>query len=304
MSEVLNAKGRATAPLIKDASIETFEADVLEASMTAPVIVDFWAEWCGPCKQLAPLLEKAVTAAKGAVRLVKIDIDKNQMLASQLRIQSIPTVYAFYQGRPVDGFQGALPESGVKAFIDRLSQLVAGDGADDLSAHLDAADARAKEGDVAGAAEIYGHILQAEEGNIRALAGLARCHIAMKDFDQARALLDLVPEKDRKDPALAGVAAALDLAANGGQTGDISELARKVAAHPDDLAARFDLAGAQIGAGAMEEAADELLTIIARDRAWNDDAARKKLLTLFDALGPSHPLTVRGRRRLSSILFS
>ncbi len=304
MSDVLGARPKAAPAMIKDGSVETFEADVLNASMETPVVVDFWAEWCGPCKQLAPALARAVEAAKGKVRLVKIDIDKNQMLAAQLRIQSIPTVYAFHKGRPVDGFQGAIPESEVKAFIGRLLKLGPADGAGDLAAHLDAAEAAFNEGDVAGAAEIFSHILQADESNVRALAGLARCHVALKDFDQARAIIDMIPEEKRKDASVKSVVAAIDLATSEKAPGDAALLARKVEAEPANLQARFDLASAHIAGGDMERALGELLEIIERDRAWNEEAARKKLLTIFEALGGAHPLTVKGRRRLSSILFS
>ena len=316
MSDILGVSGAATATadLIKDTTIETFEKDVLEASMTGPVIVDFWAPWCGPCKQLTPVLEKAVTAAGGLVKLVKIDIDKNQMLASQLRIQSVPTVYGFLQGRPIDGFQGAVPESEINAFIDRLTQAAQGLGGGQPGAGaslddvLDAAEAAFETGDVASAADAFGQVAQASESgdaaNIRALAGLARCHVSLRDFDQARQVFDLIPEDKRSDASVAGVKAALDLAEAESGAGDVAMLEARVAGAPDDLEGRFELAGAYIAAGDMEKALDQLLSITEKDREWNEEAARKKILTVFDALGGGHPVTVRGRRRLSSILFA
>ena len=307
MSEILGASDNSmAADLIRDVSVETFEQDVITASMTTPVIVDFWAEWCGPCKQLAPALEKAVRGAGGKVRLVKVDIDKNQMLASQLRIQSVPTVYAFFQGRPVDGFQGAVPESEIKAFIERLIQVASAGGTeqDPSEDYLNAGDAAFEEGDVAAAAQLYGQVAQADSTNIRAIAGLANCHLALKDFDQARQTLDLVPPDKQNDPLLASIKAALSLAENNPGADDLAALKAKAESDPSDLGARFDFACAQIGAGAMEPAMDELLAIIERDREWNEEAARKKLLTIFEALGPAHPATLRARRRLSALLFS
>lgn len=296
--------GQADADLIKDATIETFEADVLSASMTAPVIVDFWADWCGPCKQLGPTLERAVLAAKGKVKLVKIDIDKNQMLASQMRIQSIPTVYAFFQGRPVDGFQGALPESEIKNFIDRLPQA---DGADVMADpnqdYLSMGEAAFEAGDVTTAAQFYAQAAQTDPENVAALAGLARCHLALGDKAQARDTLAMIPEDKQKDPAVASVKAALELAESG-DGGDVPALEAAAAGAPEDLDKRFALAEGYIGAGALESAIDALLAIIERDREWREGEARQKLLTVFEALGHAHPATVRGRRRLSSILFS
>lgn len=305
MNQLFGAAKAPPADAVKNATIETFEADVLRASMDGPVIVDFWAEWCGPCKQLAPALERAVKATNGKVRLVKVDTDKNQMLAQQMRIQSIPTVYGFFKGRPVDGFQGAIPESEIKNFVARLSAMAAEpDGKNDIEDFIKAAEAALADGDIAGAADIFSQIAEVEPENVRALAGIVRCQLAAGNVAQAKAVLGAVPEAKRDDPTLAGVKAQIALAEAKPAAGALDALAAKANAEPANLDARFDYASALIAAGAMESGLDELLAIMEKNRAWNEEAARKKLVTVFEALGPTHELTVSGRRRLSSILFS
>ena len=285
------------ADLIKDSDQTKFAKDVLEASRTVPVIVDFWAPWCGPCKTLQPMIEKVVREAKGAVKLVKIDIDKNQMLAQQLRIQSIPAVYAFFGGRPVDGFMGAVPESQVKQFVDRLVQAAGGapgeGGADDLAAALEHAKQAVAENDFALASQIYNEVLEVAPDNLAALVGLARCHVQAGNLDQAKVVLAKVPAKDKTNAEIVAVQAAIDL----------SEQA-KAAADPKDFQARLDLALAYWAGGQRKEAIDELLVMIKLDRNWNEAAARQQLLKFFEALGFTDPLAVDGRKRLSTILFS
>jgi len=298
----------AAADLIKEGSDRTFAADVIEASKKVPVIVDFWATWCGPCKQLGPALEKAVTAAKGAVRLVKIDVDRYQGLAAQLRIQSVPTVYAFFQGRPVDGFAGALPDSQVKAFVDKLTKLAGGAGGeDDL---LDEVLAQAQEAldanDAATAAELYAEVLAAEPEHPQAYAGLVRSRIIAGELAQAHQLLDQAPAALAKAKELVAVRSALELAeqSQGLGSGETAQLERRLAADANDHQARFDLALAHYAAGRREPAVDALLEIVRRERTWEEEKARKQLVKLFEAFGPTDPLTVSARRRLSSILFS
>jgi putative thioredoxin len=287
--------------LIKDSNTAGFVKDVIEASRTVPVLVDFWAPWCGPCKQLTPILEKVVRSYKGKVRMVKVNIDENAAIAGQLRVQSIPTVYAFRDGRPLDGFMGAQPESAVKAFIDRL---LGDEGADDAAAALEAADKALAANDLQGAAEIYAALLQEDPQNVAALAGLAQCYLKSGDTARAEQTIGLVPP-DKQDAApVASVRAALELARSAAKAGDASKLEARVKAAPADHQARIDYALALAAAGKKSEAMDQLLEAVRRDRKWNEEAARKQLVQLFEAWGPKDPATLEGRRRLSSILFS
>jgi putative thioredoxin len=310
--ETLIGQGKAPAPAngaaaaIKDSSDENFMADVIDASMTAPVIVDFWATWCGPCKTLGPVLEKAVQEAKGAVRLVKIDVDKNPAVAQQLRIQSIPAVYAFFQGRPVDGFMGAQPESQVKQFVQRLAKTAgAAAGPSPIDEALEQAEAALKEGDAATASAIFGQVLQHEPENLAAIGGLVRCLVKAGELEEARAQLDKVPANQANDKAIAAARAALELAEQAGQKqGGLDEIKAKLARDPNDHQSRYDLAMALYGNGETEPALDELLEIFRRNRGWNDEAARKQLVKIFEALGPTDPLTLSARRRLSSLMFA
>ncbi len=287
--------------LIKDTTTQTFMADVIEASKTQPVLIDFWAPWCGPCKQLTPVLEKAVKAAKGKVKLVKMDIDKNPEIPGQMGIQSIPAVVAFSNGQPVDGFMGALPESQVMAFLERLTK---GKIEDEGANLLEAAEAALADGDAAAAADIFAQILQEDSSNIAALAGLARCYVATGNFEQAKKTLAMIPEAKQSDAAVAAARAALDLAVQAEAAGPLDDLQKKVDADPLDHQARADLAAALNAAGQRMEAADHLLAIVRKDRKWNEDGARKQLVQFFEAWGATDPATLEGRKKLSSILFS
>jgi putative thioredoxin len=296
---ILN-QGGTDADLIKNATTKDFLRDVIEASREVPVLVDFWAPWCGPCRQLTPILEKAVRVAKGAVRLVKLNIDEHPQIPGQMGVQSIPAVFAFQDGRPVDGFMGALPESRVNAFIARLI----GDDAGDTAADIEAADEALAVGDLNAAAQLFGEVLQKDRENAQALAGLAKCYIKTGDLTRAEQTLALVPPAKADSAPVASARAALELARKAPAAGEIDALRAMLAADPKDAQARFDLALALNAKGDRKGALDELLTLVAKNRSWNDDAARKQLLQLFDAWGPSDPPTVTGRQRLSSLLFA
>ena len=290
--------GAAPSDLIKEGSDAGFMADVIEASKIQPVIVDFWATWCGPCRQLTPALEKAVKAAKGAVKLVKIDVDKNPVYAGQLRVQSIPTVYAFANGKPVDGFMGALPDSQVKAFIDKLIGEPPPSEVDEL---LAVAKESLDLGDMGGAAQAYAQALELEPDNLAAIGGLARCYLAAGDLERANEVVALAPA-GAKNADLESVRAALALAA--AAPSDTAEAEKRLAADPNDHEARMELAKALAGKGKLQEACDQLLDLLARDRTWNEGAARAELLTVFEAAGPTSDVAKIGRRRMASILFA
>jgi putative thioredoxin len=301
MLQNLGATAAVAEDVVRETTTQNFVKDVIEESRRQPVLVDFWAPWCGPCKQLTPALEKAVRAAKGKAKLVKMNIDEHPAIPGQMGIQSIPAVIAFVNGQPVDGFLGALPESQVTAFLERLVKDRLGGEDKDL---LKAADAALAEGDTPGAADLYAKILAQDPGNVPALAGLARAYVATGAIEQAKQTLALVPEAKRNEAAAAAARAALELAEQATSLGPIAELEQKLAANPLDHQARFDLALALNAKGRRSEALDHLIEIVRRDRKWNDDGARKQLVQLFEAWGPTDEATVEGRRRLSSILFA
>ncbi|MDG1456401.1 MAG: co-chaperone YbbN [Pseudoprimorskyibacter sp.] len=302
MIELGNAP--AETDLIKDVSEADFMTEVVEMSQTVPVIVDFWAPWCGPCKTLGPALEAAVTAARGAVRMAKVNVDENQMIAGQLRVQSIPTVYAFYQGQPVDGFQGAVPGSEIQAFVDRVIAAAGGDASGGLDDAAAAADEMLESGAASDAAQTFAAILDEDGEHVGAYAGMVRAHIAMDDLDQAEAILNGAPAAIASSPELEAAAAQLELARQAAETGPVGELTAQVAADPENHQARFDLAQAFYANGDVEAAVAELLELFRRDREWNDGAAKTQLFTIFDALKPSDAVVLNGRRKLSSLIFA
>lgn len=305
MTDLGLSSGPAADDLIKDVSEATFMTDVVDASAEVPVIVDFWAPWCGPCKTLGPMLEAAVIAAKGAVKMVKVNVDEAQAIAGQLQIQSIPTVYAFYQGKPVDGFQGAQPESEIKAFVARTIAAGGGEAPEDnLNDAVDAAEEMLAEGEAADAAQTFAAVLGEDANHAAAYGGLVRAHIALEDLDEAEAVLNGAPAEISDAPELEAAHAQLELARQAANAGPVDDLRAAVAAAPDDHQARFDLALALHANEQIDAAVEELLEIFRRDREWNEGAAKTQLFTIFDALKPNDPIVLNGRRKLSSMIFA
>jgi len=297
-----NGAGPGAGDLIRDSNTQNFMTDVIEASRQQPVIVDFWAPWCGPCKQLGPALEKVVRQANGKVRMVKINVDENQQLAQQMRIQSIPAVYAFVNGQPVDGFMGALPESQLKQFIDRLGGQ--GSMAEEIEAAVADARMALEQQDYQSAGQIFAQVLQVDREHAGALAGLTRCQLGVGDLENAQATLALVPPAKASDPEVLSAKAALEMALNPVDVSEIGTLKAQIEKNPDDFQARLDLAVLLNGAGERAEATDQLIYVIKKMRSWNEEAARKQLVKFFEAWGPKDEFTLAGRRKLSSVLFS
>ncbi|WP_319774635.1 co-chaperone YbbN [Breoghania sp.] len=295
------AAANGASDVIKDTTTQTFMADVIEASQQVPVLVELWAPWCGPCKQLGPALEKVVTNARGAVKMVKLNIDENPEIPGQMGIQSVPTVVAFVGGRPVDAFSGALPESQIQKFVEKLAGPV---GPSEAELMLEQAQTMLAADDIANAAQFFAGVLGREPENAAAIAGIVQCQIKAGDLDRARQILESVPAEKADDPAIAAARAALELAAQAEETGDLSELEAAVAADPGNFQARFDLAVALGAKGRKNEAVDSLIEIVRSDRSWNDEAARKQLLQFFEAWGFKDPASAYGRRKLSAVLFS
>ena len=290
--------------LIKEVSEATFMQDVVEASKTKPVIVDFWAPWCGPCKTLGPQLEEAVKAADGAVTMAKVNVDENQMIAGQMQVQSIPTVFAFVNGQPVDGFQGAVSGSEIKAFVERVVAANGGETEGGLDSAVQSAEQMFEEGDFEAAIETFSAILQEDTNSVKSYVGLMKSHIELGDLDQAEAILNGIPLEISQKPEVASVHAQLELAKQALDAGPISDLAKLVEKNPDDHEARFKLAQALHGSGQVEDAVDQLLELFKRDKEWNDEAAKSQLFVIFEALEPNNPIVLNGRRKLSSLIFA
>ncbi|MDX5594924.1 thioredoxin [Pseudovibrio sp. SPO723] len=291
----------AAGDLIKDTTTQTFMQDVMEASMQTPVLVDFWAPWCGPCKQLTPVLESVVTEAGGAVKLVKMNIEEFPEIAGQMGIQSIPAVVAFKQGQPVDAFMGAQPESQIKSFIERLGVKI---GPSDTQVMLEQAEAARAAGDVTQAAQAYAGVLSMDSDNVKAIAGLTQCFVAADELDRAKQTLEMTPEDKRDDQDYLAALKAIELAEQAGQVDDLADLRARIEANPADHQARFDYAIGLNARGEKQEAVDQLIEIMRRDREWNEDGARQQLLQFFEAWGFKDPAATYGRRKLSSILFA
>lgn len=305
MLELGGGQQEASRAAVIDGTDAGFMTDVVEASRTTPVVVQFTAAWCGPCKTLGPQLEAAVARTSGKVKMVRIDIDKHQQIAGQLQVQSIPAVFGFVDGRPVDAFMGAQPPGELERFVTALTEAAGPSDAEaQIDEALDLAEERLGEGAVTEAAQIYAQVMGAVPENLRAIAGLARCYVATGDLERARETLDYAPADKADDPSVVQVRSMIALSEQAGSAGDNAALEAKVAANPDDHQARYDLATALVAAGRHEEGIDHLLEIFRRDSEWNEDAARQQLFKIFEALGPTDPLTLKGRRRLSSILFA
>jgi putative thioredoxin len=290
--------------VVKEVSEATFMQDVVEASKERPVIVDFWAPWCGPCKTLGPQLEEAVKAANGAVTMAKVNVDENQAIAGQMQVQSIPSVFAFANGQPVDGFQGAVSASEIKAFVDRVVATNGGEVESGLDSAVASAEQMIDDGDFEAAIETFSAILEEDANNIKSYIGLIKCHIAVGDLDQAEAILNGTPLEISQSPEIEPVHAQIELAKQARDAGPINELALRIEKNPDDNDARFKLAQALYGAGQVEDAVDQLLELFKRDREWNNGAAKAQLFIIFEALEPNNEIVLNGRRKLSSLIFA
>ena len=301
---MLEFEQNAGGALIKDVSEATFMQDVVEASKEKPVIVDFWAPWCGPCKTLGPQLEEAVNGANGAVTMAKVNIDENQMIAGQMQVQSIPTVFAFFNGQPVDGFQGAISASEIKAFVDRVVAANGGEAESGLDSAVLSAEQMFEEGDIESALETFSAILQEDTNNLKSYIGLIKCHLALGDLDQAEAILNGIPAEISQSPEVEPIHAQIQLAKQALDAGPINDLQQLVEKNPNDHEARFKLAQALHGSGQVEDAVDQLLELFKRDKEWNDEAAKSQLFVIFEALEPNNPIVLNGRRKLSSLIFA